>query len=114
MTSLIYISGKLSVDPSFSETAKQKTMCRFLLECSLTREVKRNEFQNEEHLLPFVAFSWVAEILRGLKAGDRIMVGARVCGTKYQPPGAEPRYGVQLVCDSIHVSPLRNSTVMNS
>jgi hypothetical protein len=64
--------------------------------------VGRDRWQPEIHILPIIAYSWLAEGLAELPLGTSITVGCRLNGTKYEPPeGGEVRHGVQLIVDAV-------------
>jgi single-stranded DNA-binding protein len=98
----IYLAGTLSGNPKLSETAKGKLMCRLLLSARIVREIKRGQFEDEEHLLPIVCFAWVAEQAKELVDGARVVVACHLSGSRFEAPSGEVRHGVQLIADGLY------------
>jgi single-stranded DNA-binding protein len=107
----IYLQGRTVGKFSLSQTSKGTTVARGLLEVETIRKVGRDRWQPEIHILPIIAYSWLAEGLAELPLGTSITVGCRLNGTKYEPPeGGEVRHGVQLIVDAVSFPPAYQPT----
>jgi hypothetical protein len=106
----------LANKPVFSKTAKDKDkdkdkdMARIALDCELVREVRRGEWQAEQHTLPIVLFSWLVDQIRDVAPGSLILVSCHLSGTHYQPSDGPAKLGVQLIGDRLWVPPARKET----
>jgi single-stranded DNA-binding protein len=107
----IFISGRLANKPVFLKTQKDKDMARIALDCEFVREVRRGEWQAEQHTLPIVLFSWLVDQIRDVAPGSVVLISCHLSGTSYQPPDGSPaKLGVQLVGDRLWLPPPRKET----
>jgi hypothetical protein len=71
------------------------------LETELVRSDGRsNGFQAETIILPVSFFSLEAEAVRDLKAGDPLIIGCHLYGTRFQTD-AGMKHGVLIVADAV-------------
>jgi single-stranded DNA-binding protein len=102
MTSQIYLRGRLSDNPELSQTKNGKLRVKILLSTQLLREKPPGEVQSESITLPVTFFSSPAEVVKELKRGAEITVGAHLYGTEFQD-GNTVRHGVQITADVVFV-----------
>ena len=101
MTSQLYLSGRLAGNPEIGATKKGRLWVKLLLETELIRaDGRAGGFQAESILLPVSFFSLEAEAVRDLKAGDSLVVGCHLYGTRFKND-AGTKYGVQLIADTV-------------
>jgi single-stranded DNA-binding protein len=102
----IYLQGRTVDKFSLSQTAKGTAVARGLLEVETIRKVGRDQWRAEIHVLPIIAYGWLAEGLAELPPGTSITLGCRLNGTKYEPPGGgEAKHGIQLIADAVSFPP---------
>jgi hypothetical protein len=91
MHSQLYLSGKLIGNPELGTTKKGRLWVKLLLETELVRETRPGEYQTECVVLPISFFSRPGEQVRNLKAGDAIMIGAHLYGSRFEIGGEVKR-----------------------
>jgi single-stranded DNA-binding protein len=109
MTSQLYLSGKLQGNPELLRTKKDRLMVKVLLETSLTRETRPGELQTESVTLPITLFSAPAEAAKDLRAGDTVVVGVHLYGTRFESDSGI-KYGCQIIADQIFQTQRKESS----
>jgi single-stranded DNA-binding protein len=107
ITGSIAIAGRLASDPVLSSSSKGKPVARILIEAESVRQVKRDEFKNQVHLIPITIYSWLVDDVKDLRQGTRLTVCCHVNGTTFTPEDGATRYGLQLIADSVTFPPAR-------
>jgi single-stranded DNA-binding protein len=105
MTSEIYVNGRLSRNPEVSVTAKGKPFAKLLIETDVVRQVRKGEYQSEQHLIPVTVYSWLVDQIKNLRGGDYLTVCTHASGTAFVTPNGETKYGCQLVATGISFPP---------
>ena len=107
ITTAIVIAGRLASDPVLSSSSKGKPIAKILIEAESVRQVKRDEFQNETHLIPVTVYSWLVDDVKNLRQGARLTVCCHVNGTTFTPEDGVTRHGLQLIADSVTFPPAK-------
>jgi single-stranded DNA-binding protein len=100
MIGQIYLSGRLSGDPEFSETRKGKPLARILLEADQVRATPTGP-SVEPVTAPVILFSRQAEAIRSLRKGDFVTLSCHLNGTRFATPEGGVKHGLQLIADSV-------------
>ena len=105
MTSQIYVDGRLSRNPEFSTTSNGKPMAKLLIETEVVRQVRRGEWQSEQHMIPITVYGWLVDTVRELHGNDRLSVCCHANGTAFTTASGEVNYGIRLIADSLTFPP---------
>jgi hypothetical protein len=88
-------------NPEIGATKKGRLWVKLLLATELVRSDGRSGgFQAESVLLPVSFFSLEAEAVRDLKAGDPLVVGCHLYGTRFESD-AGIKHGVSIIADTV-------------
>jgi single-stranded DNA-binding protein len=101
MQSQLYLSGRLTADPEFSQTKKGNLIVKLLLETQFVRETTQGNFQSESVILPVSFFNHEAEAVKDCRKGDFLVVGCHLYGTQFKVSDGIVKHGAQITVDKV-------------